>query len=92
MTYVRIPVPRLTAGLMSNALGLLGLVLMVVGIGGLAGIWWAVMAAGITGVALSYLISAQQEPEKINFGDRSIQAFIDKQAEKGNPHVVNGSK
>lgn len=91
MTYVRIPVPRLTAGLMSNALGLLGLVLMVVGIGGLAGVWWAIMAAGITGVALSYLISAQQESEAdtISIGDRSIQAMIDKQAAK---QSVNGNR
>lgn len=89
MTYVRIPVPRLTAGLVSNALGLLGLVLMVAGIGGLAGVWWAIMAAGVTGVALSYLISAQQEPEKINFGEMSVQAMIDKQTAK---QSVNGNR
>jgi hypothetical protein len=72
MTYIRIPVPRLTAGLMSNALGLLGLVLMVVGIGGLAGIWWAVMAAGVTGVALSYLISAQQPLPEIEVDETGV--------------------
>ena len=59
MTYVRIPVPRINAGFMCNALGILGLVLMVTAVGGLAGVWWAVLAAGITGIGLSYLISAQ---------------------------------
>ncbi len=72
MTYVRIPVPRLTAGLMSNALGLLGLVLMVVGVGGLAGIWWAVMTAGVTGVALSYLISSQQPLPEIEVDETGV--------------------
>lgn len=91
MTYLRIPVPRINAGLASNVLGLLGLVLMVTAIGGLAGLWWAVLAAGVTGVGLSYLISAQQEPEKVDWGQLSVDAMIKKQAEKGNQHV-NGTR
>jgi hypothetical protein len=72
MTYVRIPVPRLTAGLVSNTLGLLGLVLMICAVGGLAGIWWAVLAAGVAGVGLSYLISAQQPLPEIEVDETGV--------------------
>jgi hypothetical protein len=72
MTYVRIPVPRITAGLASNLLGIVGLVLMVCAVGGLAGLWWAVLTAGITGVGLSYLISAQQPLPQIEVDETGV--------------------
>lgn len=53
MVTVRIPAPSATAA--TNLLGLVGLVAVVVAIGGLAGAWWAVLAAGVVAVGLSVL-------------------------------------
>lgn len=64
MTYVRVPVPKLSAGLLSNTLGLLGLLLIVVAIGGLTNIYWALLAAGVEGVLLSYLIAYTRDTEE----------------------------
>lgn len=53
MMTVRIPVP--SANAVTNLLGVLGLVAVVVAIGGLAGVWWALLAAGVVAVTLSVL-------------------------------------
>ncbi len=53
MVTVRIPVPSGQA--VTNVLGLFGLCAVVVGIGGLAGVWWAVLAAGVAAVGLAVL-------------------------------------
>lgn len=60
MTYIRIPVPRLDAGLGANLLGLLGLIALVCAPGALTGDWaWTLVTGGLAGVGLSYLVSAQ---------------------------------
>lgn len=65
MTYIRVPVPRLSAGLASNLLGLVGLVLLVLAPGALTGEWaWTLVSAGLAGLGLSYLISAQIEEQQ----------------------------
>jgi hypothetical protein len=56
MTEIRIPVPRLPAGLLANLDGLLGLVALALAVGGLTGNWWwSVLAGGVFAVALSYV-------------------------------------
>lgn len=78
MTYVRIPVPRLDAGLISNLLGLAGLILLVLAPGALTGEWaWTLVTAGLAGVALSYLVSNQlteQQPAKPEPAGRHLKA------------------
>lgn len=56
---ITITVPRIPAGALSNLVGLLGLVAAVVAVGGLAGVWWAVLAGGLVAVGLSALAQAQ---------------------------------
>ena len=56
---ITITVPRIPAGAWSNIVGVLGLLAAVVAVGGLAGIWWAVLAGGVVAVALSALAQAQ---------------------------------
>lgn len=57
--YVRIPLPRITPGTATNLLGVAGLVAIVVSIGMLAGLAWAVMAAGICAVLLTVIAQVQ---------------------------------
>jgi len=62
VTYVKIPVPRLDAGFLSNALGIIGLTLLIIAPGGITGnAWWSVIAGGIVGVLLSYLTALRTE-------------------------------
>jgi hypothetical protein len=56
---IRIPLPRIPAGAGANFLGLLGLVAVVVAIGMLAGVAWAVLAGGLVGVGLAYVAQTQ---------------------------------
>jgi hypothetical protein len=54
MVTVKIPAPP--RGLLSNLLGLAGLVAVVAAVGGLTGNWWwSALAGGIAAVALSYI-------------------------------------
>lgn len=54
MTEIRIPVPRVPAGLIGNLVGLLGLIAVAVAVGGLTGNWWwSILAGGAFAVALS---------------------------------------
>lgn len=55
MVKVTITLPRLPAGAASNLLGLFGLVAVVVAIGGLTNIWWAILAGGAFAVVLAAL-------------------------------------
>jgi hypothetical protein len=60
VTEIRIPVPRIPAGLGSNLTGLAGLIAVVVAIGMLAGLAWAVMAAGLIAVGLAVVAQLGQ--------------------------------
>jgi len=55
---VRIPLPSSTA--VTNLLGALGLVAIVIAVGLLAGFAWALLGAGVAGVALSVLAQTAQ--------------------------------
>lgn len=59
---VSIYVPRPSSMLVSNLLGVLGLIAVVVAIGGLAGVWWAVLAAGVLAVGLCALAQNAVQP------------------------------
>lgn len=62
MTEIRIPVPRVPAGLIGNLVGLLGLIAVAVAVGGLTGNWWwAVLTGGLSAVLLSYVAGANAE-------------------------------
>lgn len=50
---IQITVPRLPAGASSNIVGLAGLLAVVLAVGGLVGVWWAVLAAGIVTTTLA---------------------------------------
>lgn len=56
---IRIPLPRIPAGLGANLVGLLGLAAIVVAIGMLAGVAWAVLAGGVIAVGLAYVAQTQ---------------------------------
>ena len=59
--YVRIPLPRLTSELVSNLIGLAGLLGLVVFAGGLTGNWWwSLGLASVFAVGLSYVAHAGQ--------------------------------
>jgi hypothetical protein len=66
MLTVKIPTPP--KGLLSNLLGLAGLIAVVVSIGGLTGNWWwSGLAGGGVAVALSYIAhlnAAEPQPEE----------------------------
>ncbi len=55
--------PRLTPGLLSNLLGVAGLLGVVVAIGGLTSPWWALLAGSLIAVGLSYAASTHAEAE-----------------------------
>ncbi len=59
MVTIRIPVPRGQAA--TNLLGALGLLAVIVAIGGLAGAWWAVLAAGVLSVGLAALAQTRAD-------------------------------
>lgn len=62
MTEIRIPVPRLPAGLVGNLVGLAGLVAVAVAVGELAGNWWwSLLLGGVFAVGLSYVAGAHAE-------------------------------
>lgn len=53
MVTIRIPAP--SSMLVANLLGVLGLIAVVVSVGGLLGVWWAVLAGGLFAVGLSVI-------------------------------------
>ncbi|GAB2836332.1 hypothetical protein GCM10027176_45830 [Actinoallomurus bryophytorum] len=61
---IHITVPRLPAGAASNFAGLGGLLAVVVAVGGLVGVWWAVLAAGIVTTALAAIAQMNAEAEQ----------------------------
>lgn len=64
MKTVKVKLPNISAGLISNILGILGLIAIVIAIGGLTGNWWwALLAGGLFGVALGYMAGLQSEGE-----------------------------
>lgn len=59
---IRIRVPRLPAGSISNLVGLLGLLMVVSAVGGLTGnVWWSVLTGGVFAVALAALAQGAAE-------------------------------
>lgn len=52
---MKFDVPTPSSVAISNLLGALGLVAMVLAVGGLAGVWWAVLAGGGVLVGLSII-------------------------------------
>lgn len=59
---IRIRVPRIAAGAMSNLVGLLGLLSIVVAVGGLThNVWWAVLTGGAFSLTLAALAQAGAE-------------------------------
>jgi hypothetical protein len=60
---VTIRIPALPAGLLSNLLGLLGLVAVVAAAGGLTGNWWwSVLAGGVVATSLSVIAQYNAAP------------------------------
>lgn len=59
---IRIRLPKIAPGAVSNLVGLLGLIAVVVAIGGLTGsIWWSVLTGGVFAVALACIAQTQAE-------------------------------
>lgn len=59
---IRIRLPKVAAGAVSNLVGLLGLLGIVVAVGGLTGnIWWAVLTGGVMAVGLAWIAQTQAE-------------------------------
>lgn len=62
MITVRIPAP--SSVLAVNLAGVAGLVAVVVAIAGLAGVWWAVLAAGVALLGLSVVASTHLQDQE----------------------------
>lgn len=61
MREIRFKVPRIPPGLLSNLLGLAGLIAVALAVGGLTGNWWwTVAAGGVFAVALSWMASTDE--------------------------------
>lgn len=70
MTVVRIPALR--PGVASNALGVAGLVGLVVSIGGLAGWPWAVLTAAVFAIALAVIAQNAQAADGADEATRRL--------------------
>jgi len=69
---LKIKLPSISTGLVSNLIGLLGLVLIVVAVGGLTNDWWwSILTAGTfsVGIAVMLGLEANTETTKIPGGD-----------------------
>ena len=63
---IRIRLPRIAAGALSNLVGLLGLLGIVVAVGGLThSVWWAVLTGGVFAVGLAALAQAGAESAQV---------------------------
>lgn len=62
---IRIRLPRISPGLVSNLIGVLGLVAIVVAVAGLTSIWWAILTGGTFCVALAILAGLGDAPAKV---------------------------
>jgi hypothetical protein len=60
MTYVRVPVPRMPAGLGTNLLGVAGLVAIVLAVGSLTDWRWGLLIAGLFAVGLTVIAQKQE--------------------------------
>jgi hypothetical protein len=61
---IRVRLPRVTGGLLTNLLGVLGLAAVVLAVGGLTGNWWwSVLVGGLFAVAVSYVANLNQAAE-----------------------------
>ncbi|MGH3369602.1 MAG: hypothetical protein ACRDPR_06345 [Nocardioidaceae bacterium] len=59
---INIRLPRVAPGAVSNLVGLLGLLGIVVAVGGLTGnVWWSVLTGGVFAVALAWIAQTQAE-------------------------------
>lgn len=58
MTYVRVPVPRISPGMGTNLLGVAGLLAIVCAIASLTSWRWGLLAAGLFAVALTVIAQA----------------------------------
>ena len=64
---IKIRVPRIPAGAISNIVGLLGLLAVVIAIGGLTeNLWWSVLSGGAVafGLAVVAQLGAQTEQQE----------------------------
>ena len=62
---VTIRIPALPAGLLSNLLGLAGLLAAVVAVGGITGNWWwSVLVGGLAAVGLSVIAAHNAAPAR----------------------------
>jgi hypothetical protein len=59
---IRISAP--SSMLVANVVGVLGLAAVVVAIGGLAGLWWALLAGGLVLVGLSVIAATHDTAEQ----------------------------
>ncbi|MCW2859105.1 MAG: hypothetical protein JWP48_813 [Actinoallomurus sp.] len=59
---IKIRLPRIAAGALSNLVGLLGLLAIATAVGALAGDWWwSVLVTGVFGVALAALAQIAEQ-------------------------------
>lgn len=61
---VRIRLPKISPGFVSNLLGVLGLIAIVAAVAGLTSPWWALLTAGGFCVALAYIAGLNDAPAK----------------------------
>lgn len=63
-TVVTIRIPAPSSMLVANVVAVLGVAAVVVAIGGLAGVWWAVLAGGLAFVALAAIAMTHMAAEQ----------------------------
>lgn len=72
MVTVRIPAPP--QGLLTNLLGLLGLLIAVAAVGGLThNWWWSALTGGVCAVAVSYVAQLNSAPVAQERGEQPTQ-------------------
>lgn len=59
---IRVRVPRIAAGLVSNLVGLLGLIGVALAVGGLTGNWWwSLLTGSVFATVLAYIAQTHQQ-------------------------------
>jgi hypothetical protein len=58
--YVRIPVPRISPGLLTNLLGVVGLITIVFAVASLTSWKWGLLTAGLFAVTLTVIAQVQE--------------------------------
>lgn len=61
---IRIKLPSITTEKISNLVGLLGLIAIIVAVGGLTNWWYSLLVAGVFSVGIAYVINLEDDDNR----------------------------